>query len=105
MLYNLGNYTQFEINLILQYLNITVTDLNIYVSHNNCILGSTYFIDAQVTDYFNHVLTDSSVYCDITTNFWGNASMSYVPSSGYFEYSHLCSPEGIVVWTINCNWI
>lgn len=105
MLYNLGNYSQFEINLILQYLNITVTDLNIYVSHNNCILGSTYIIDAQVTDYFNHVLTDSSVYCDISTNFWGNDTMSYVPSSGYFEYSHLCSPEGVVDWTIDCEWL
>jgi hypothetical protein len=98
------NTTDAKVDLILQYMNISTDEINIYAtSSGNCILDANWILNAQVKNEINIILDDNEVWCNVTTNLWGTDSMSYDLLDLRFEYNHICDQIGIIIWQIQCE--
>jgi len=99
VLYPNVNSTNYNTQLILNKLNITLEEMNMNPITANCIYGSNWVMNLLVTDNYGYVRTD--VDCNITTDLWGQDVMTF--DYPYYKYVHICEPEGVIQWQITCE--
>ncbi|OGO13827.1 MAG: hypothetical protein A2Y53_03625 [Chloroflexi bacterium RBG_16_47_49] len=100
------NLTEYEVSLILAYLNITLIQLNILPDGNDCWVGGQFLLYAKVTNQFGATQGPSTVGCNTTTTNWGGPyTMTWDGTTDKFKYTHFCDIAGPIGWTIDCNYI
>lgn len=97
------NQIEYKLDILLNASNLTITPISITQNNNApCITGSNWIIDARVTGNYGQILDNTTVACNITTDFTNNTMMSYQPE-GYFEYRMICPSPALWNWTIDCE--
>jgi hypothetical protein len=71
-----------------------------------CLNGTNWLVRAQVTDRFGGVQSPlDDVYCNITTDLWGEAAMGYEYLPQKWKYIHQCDPAYTIFnWSITCDY-
>jgi len=90
---------------IMEQLNVSTDDLNLAVTApNKCLVDTNWLARAQVKDRYGNVLSYiDGVRCNMTTNLWGTANMTYSFVESNFKYIHVCDPANTTFnWAINC---
>ena len=99
------NQLEFKLDLLLNASNLTLNNITITAEHNApCITGSNWIIEATVRGNYNQILTNTSVWCNITTDLWNTSTMTY-NNAGYFEYTQLCPTPDVWNYSITCEEI
>ena len=99
------NQIEYKLDLLLNASNITTTPITLTATNNApCITGSDWIIEATVKGNYNQILTNTSVWCNITTDIWNTSTMTY-NNAGYFEYRNTCPSPYNWTWNITCEEI
>lgn len=99
------NQIEYKLDLLLNASNITTNPITLTATHNApCITGSDWIIEATVKGNYNQILTNNSVWCNITTDLWNTSSMTY-NNGGYFEYRNTCPSPANWTYNITCEEI
>jgi hypothetical protein len=91
---------------ILQELNISTIDLNLWViAPAQCLIDTNWVAKAQVRDRYGNILSYlDGIQCNMTTSLWGTSNMSYVFMEQKFKYIHQCDPTNTTFnWSVNCE--
>jgi len=91
---------------ILQQLNISSDDLNMVVTApNKCLVDTNWLVKAQVYDRFGNTLSYlDGVQCNMTTDLWGTANMTYLFVEQKFKYIHPCDMSNTTFnWSVSCG--
>ena len=104
-LINITNETNRNVKLIMDFWGIKYESyINITLYAPSSIRrGQMWIITAIVTDEYNHRLTDNDVWCNISTSFWGNASMYFNNGTKKFIYKHYLNKYGELIYNVTCN--
>lgn len=103
MTYEIYNWTWW----LVVWHNITTTDLNLVVeAPSKCLAGTNWICKAQVRDRWGKILSPlDNVYCNVTTDLWGEAEMTYEYAEQKWKYIHQCNPAYTTFnWTVRCDW-
>lgn len=95
-----------SVEWIIQYLNISTNDLNLFVeAPNRCLVDTNWVARAQVKDHFGIILSPlDGVECNMTTDLWGTSNMSYTFLDQKYLYTHTCDPADTTFnWSVNCE--
>lgn len=89
---------------ILQTLNSTQGDLNLYViAPTRCLQGTNWILRATVRDRVGQIMSPyDGVSCNITTSLWGASDMTYEWALQDFKYIHTCDIDGTFQWSVDC---
>jgi hypothetical protein len=71
-----------------------------------CLYGTNWLVRARTTDRYGNIVNPlDDVYCNITTDLWGEAEMDYEYVPQKWKYIHQCDPNYVTFnWSINCDW-
>lgn len=65
-----------------------------------CITGSNWELDASVKDQFTNPINAT---CNINTTFDGYNPMTYLNTTGEYNYITICPTPTVWNWTVQCN--
>lgn len=73
---------------------------------NRCLYNTNWVVRAQVTDRFDNIMSPlDNVYCNITTDLWGEQAMTYEYLPQKWKYIHACDPNFVTFnWSVECDY-
>jgi len=102
---NQSNTTLLWLNKIMEFWGIK-TDTCLTITNEVPIQmnrGETWEIRTQVTDEYGTSQSNADVWCNITTNFWGQSAMDYSVETAKFIYFNYLNTSGTLEYNVSCE--